>query len=246
MSIADSIRAHLPYTGRAPLPAGLKRAYRRWLVDEYHKYYYCSGAWQKTSWLGVPAKQCAEDLIVLQQIVWDTRPDLIVETGTFNGGTALFFATVFDAIGEGEVLTIDIDHSRVEERVREHTRVALLTADSTAPQTREEVGRRAEGRRVMLYLDADHSEQAVLTELRTYADLVSPGCYAVVADSNLNGHPVPWDATHGPWGEVPRAEANGPYEAIEAFLRERTDFEADASREYQLLTFNPGGFLRCR
>jgi cephalosporin hydroxylase len=89
----------------------------------------------------------------------------------------------------------------------------------------------------MLYLDADHKREAVIAELRAFADLVSPGCYAVVGDSNLNGHPVPWLFPNGP---------EGPYEAVEEFLRERSDFEVDLEREYQLVTFNPRGFLRRR
>jgi cephalosporin hydroxylase len=245
VALLDKIRSHLPYTGVAPAPAGVKRAYRRWLVDEYHKYYYCSGIWQRTSWLGVEAKQCPEDLIVLQQVIWDTKPELVVETGTWNGGTAYFFATLFDQIGEGEILTIDVDHSRLDPKAAAHPRVTTHTADSQTEETRDLAAARAAGKRTMVYLDADHSEQGVLNELRLYAALVTPGCYLVVADSNLNGHPVPWDATVGPWGvNVDRDGANGPYEAIERFLRERDDFVVDRDREYQLLTFNPSGYLK--
>ncbi len=89
----------------------------------------------------------------------------------------------------------------------------------------------------MIYLDADHSRRAVLAELRSYADLVADGCYAVVADSNINGHPVTRPADDGD---------GGPYEAIEQFVKERDDFEIDTSREHQLITFNPHGYLRRR
>jgi cephalosporin hydroxylase len=244
VAILDKIRSRLPYTGTAPAPAVLKQAYRRWLVDEYHKYYYCSGRWQRTSWLGVDAKQCAEDLIVLQQVIWDTKPDLVIETGTFNGGTAYFFGTLFDQIGAGEILTIDIDHSRLDPKAVAHPRVTAHLADSQTEETRDFAAARAEGKRTMVYLGADHSEAGVYRELQLYADLVTPGCYLVVADSNLNGHPVPWDATDGPWGTVAKEQANGPYEAIQRFLADRDDFVVDRDREYQLLTFNPSGYLK--
>lgn len=89
----------------------------------------------------------------------------------------------------------------------------------------------------MLYLDADHTSAAVLAELRNYADLVAPGCYSVVADSIMGGHPVPWPHS----GET----YSGPWDAVVELLRDRDDFEVDEDREHHLLTFNPRGFL-CR
>lgn len=214
----------------------MKRAGHRWLVNEFQTYYYYYAApWKRTTWLGVPVLQYPSDLIVLQEVIWDTRPELIIESGTAYGGTALFFATILDGIGSGEVLTLDIDHSRVKPRSRSHSRVRLLTADSTKPESSEEVRRRAEGYRTMIFLDADHRREAVLTELRAYADLVTPGCYAVVADSAINNHPLPWLSGGG---------YEGPFEAIQDFLAERNDFEVDGSREYQVLTLFPSGFLR--
>jgi cephalosporin hydroxylase len=224
-----------PGTGRLPLPPALKQALRRQLVEEFHKYYYVAGPWKQSTWLGVPVLQYPGDLVVLQEIVWETRPELVVETGTLHGGTARFFASLFDLIGEGEVISIDIDHSRVRTEVREHQRVTLITGDSTAAETTRRVLELARGRRAMVYLDADHRREAVRAELAAYAGLVAPGCYAVVADSNLNGHPVPW---------LDRRRRDGPYEAVAEFLAERHDFVVDPDREYQLVTFNPHGFLR--
>lgn len=234
MPLKESVKRLLPYSqdGGPPLPEGVKRVYRRTLINEYHRYYYTAGVWQHTSWLGVPIYQCTEDLIVMQQILWDTKPELVIETGTLFGGTSLFIATVFDAMGEGEILTVDIDHSKVDERTRSHPRVTMIEADSTIAATQERVREHAEGKRTMLYLDADHTAPAVLAELRAYGDLVTPGCYIVAADSNLNGHPVPWPM-----------ETGGPHEAVQTFLAERDDFVVDKGREYQLLTFNPDGFL---
>src|SRR5215208_3931353 len=142
MDVFDKIRSRLPYTGNAPAPVALKRAYRKW--------YYCSGIWQRTSWLGVEAKQCPEDLIVLQQVIWDTRPEIVVETGTWNGGTAYFFATLFDQLGTGEILTIDVDHSRLDPKAVAHPRVTAHLADSQTEQTRDLAAERARGKRTMV------------------------------------------------------------------------------------------------
>jgi cephalosporin hydroxylase len=222
---------------RRLIPRQVKRLLERRLIDEFHRYYYLTEPWKRTSWMGVPTQQYPGDMVVFQQIIWDTRPELIVETGTLEGGSALYFASLFDLLGQGEVLSIDIDHSKTASATREHPRVTLLTADSTAETTRAEVRRRCEGRRVMLHLDADHRREAVLAELLAYADLVREGCYAVVADTNIYGHPVNFS-----YGD----SDGGPYEAVSEFLRGRNDFEIDHSREYQLVTFAPNGFLRRR
>lgn len=237
-SLAGRLSMLRPSGGAFPLPGALKAAYRRRLVEEFHRYYYMSGPWQRTTWLGVQAKQCPMDIVVLQEIVWETRPDLVLELGTMFGGTARLFASVFDALGHGEVLCVDIDVSPAQPEVREHPRVALIEGDTRSADIREEVYRRAEGKRVMLYHDADHTRAGVLGDLRAYADLVTPGCYAVVADSNLNGHPLKWQS----WLWDPGT--HGPFEAVQDFLGERDDFEIDRSREHHLLTFNPSGYLR--
>src|SRR4051794_18521095 len=101
---------------RLPLPREARRPMTRWLVDSFHRYYYRRGAYKQTTWLGVPTLQYPGDLVVLQQIIWETRPELVVETGTFRGGTALYFASLFDLLGAGEVVTVDIDDSNVDER----------------------------------------------------------------------------------------------------------------------------------
>jgi cephalosporin hydroxylase len=234
VDVTDRIRRYQPHVGRFVGPR-LRERYRRWLVDEFATYYYNLGPWQRTTWLGVPLKQAPGDIVVFQQIVWDTRPTLVVETGTFFGGSALFWAHLFDHLGEGKVVSVDIDHSPVHESVRRHPRIELVTGDSTAEEIQALVRQRAQGERAMLYLDADHNKRAVVAELRSFADLVSPGCYAVVADSIMGGHPAPWP--------YPGQRYLGPYEAVEEFLQERDDFRVDESREYHLITFNPHGYL---
>jgi len=193
-------------------------------------YYYApERTWRNTWWMGRQVEKTPLDLWIYQEILHETRPQVLVECGTNLGGSAAYFASLFDLMGDGRVISIDV---RSRERPA-HPRIRYLEGSSTAPAVVEQVRALLRpGERVMVVLDSDHSERHVLQELRTYAPLVSVGQYLVVEDTNLNGHPVA--PSHGP----------GPMEAVRRFLRESRDFEADGGREKFLMTFNPGGYLR--
>jgi cephalosporin hydroxylase len=204
------------------------------LVDRFHSLYYARRAqtWGETYWLGHHVLKCPLDLWVYQEILFEIRPDLIVETGTYRGGSALFLASMCDLLGRGEVVTIDSAKQKGRPR---HKRITYFTGSSTSEAILRKVRRRARGKkRVMVILDSGHGEEHVLAELRAYARLVTPGRSLIVEDTNLNGHPVEGD--HGP----------GPAEAVVAFLAENGGFVRDERREKFLLTFNPGGYLRRR
>lgn len=189
----------------------------------------------KTRWLGVPVLKLPSDLWMYQELIWDTRPDLIVETGTDNGGSALFFASLFDLMGtDGRVITVDI--TRHPDGYPEHPRIEFITRSSTIPGTLATIQSRIRPTdRVMVVLDSDHSEGHVRKELDLYSPLVSPGCYLVVEDTDVNGHPV--FRTHGP----------GPMEALVGFLASAAghNFESDLTKDEKFgLTFHPRGWLR--
>ena len=161
-----------------------------------------------------------------------TRPDLIVETGTYLGGSAFYLAGICDLLGHGKIVTVDISAPPGRPR---HRRITYLQGSSTDPGIVDRVARSARrANRVMVVLDSNHSRDHVLRELEVYGPLVTPGCYLVVEDTNVNGNPVLPD--HGP----------GPMEAVEEFLATTDGFEVDRSRENRLLTFNPSGYLRRR
>jgi cephalosporin hydroxylase len=187
-----------------------------------------------TRWLGVPIVKAPTDIFVIQEIVTETRPELIVESGAFAGGSALFCASLLELLGvDGKVVAIDIDLRAVPEAVREHPRIELVEASSTDPALVSRLKAEAEGKRVMVDLDSDHSAAHVLEELRALAPLVTPGCYLIVEDGWLGGHPV--RPEHGP----------GPSEALTEWLAEGPHpFEVDRWRERLLLTMNPRGYLR--
>jgi cephalosporin hydroxylase len=200
------------------------------VTEAFHRLYYDTAVWKDTYWLGVPTQKCPLDLWIYQEILYEQRPDLIIETGTAHGGSALYMACLCDQLGRGEIVTVDI--YPIDGRPT-HERISYLTGSSTAPEVVAEVERLAEGReRVLVILDSDHARDHVLEELRIYGSLVSPDSYFVVEDTNVNGHPV--FAEHGP----------GPMEAVDEFLAENDEFEIDLAREKFFLTFNPRGFLR--
>src|SRR5262245_60712860 len=132
------------------------------IISRFHELYYVSGllggTWRQTHWMGVPILKCPLDLWVYQQLRCEPRPDLIIECGTFEGGSALFLAQLCDLLGQGDVLTIDIE----KRRQLEHRHITQRIASSTAPATVEEARRRAEGcSTVLVILDSDHRAEHV-------------------------------------------------------------------------------------
>jgi cephalosporin hydroxylase len=191
--------------------------------------------WRMNRFLGVQTWQNPFDVWITLEIIHEVKPDVIIETGTFKGGSAALWAMFLEHVNpEGRVITIDIKNMSAKARRLpiSRRRVDYLIGGSTDAEIIEEVRRRVAGKRVLVILDSLHDKQHVLDELRAYAPLVRQGSYIVVQDTSLNGHPV--GLAHGP----------GPYEAVEAFLAETDDFVADRSRERLLMTGNPMGFLQ--
>ena len=201
------------------------------IVDEFHKLYYESpDTWRKTFWLGIPAQKCPLDLWIYQEIIFEVKPDVIIECGTFAGGSALFLASVCDAVKRGTIITIDVEDREGKPR---HKRIKYLLGSSTSKEIVDKVRRSTRNRHsVMVILDSDHSKDHVLKEMRIYSTFVTKGSYLIVEDTNINGHPVFPD--FGP----------GPMEAVQQFLSENKVFVVDRSRAKFYMSFNPNGWLR--
>jgi cephalosporin hydroxylase len=207
----------------------LERGLRNAALSRAHDAFYESDAWTQTWWLGAQALKNPLDLWVYQEIVFETRPELIVETGTYRGGSALYLASICDLLDSGEILSIDIEPMRDD--YPQHRRVTYLAGrSSTDPEVLAEVRGRADGRRTLVILDSDHSQAHVEAELEAYAPLVPVGCYLIVEDSNI--------------GRIRKDLLPGPMQAVEAFLAKTGEFEVDREREKFLITFNPHGYLR--
>jgi cephalosporin hydroxylase len=198
-------------------------------VSRAHDVFYGSNAWTNAAWLGAQALKNPLDLWVYQEILFETRPELIVETGTYRGGSALYLASLCDLLDHGQVISIDIEPLR--EDYPRHPRITYLAGrSSTDPQVLAEVRSRADGRPLLVVLDSDHSQGHVEAELEAYAPLVPVGCYVIVEDSNI--------------GQIRKDLMPGPLQAVETFLAGNDEFEIDREREKFLITFNPSGYLR--
>ena len=181
-------------------------------------------------WFGVPILKNPMDLLIYQEILNELKPDVVVESGTYKGGSALFLAHMMDLIGNGRVVTIDIEE---HPELPKHDRITYLLGSSTDPGIVQQVrGAIRPGESVMVLLDSDHSMNHVLNELRLYHELVTPGSYLVVEDTHLGGHPV-----------LPK-KGPGPMEAAVQFLTENSNFVVDSAREKLIVTFNRHGYLR--
>ena len=190
---------------------------------------YLSDAWTETSWLGAQALKNPLVLWVYQEIMVETRPELIVETGTYRGGSAFYLASICDLVGVGEVVSIDVEP--VRDAYPAHPRITYLGGrSSTDPDVVSTVRERSAGKRTLVVLDSDHSQAHVEAELAAYAPLVAVGGYVIVEDSNI--------------GQIRKDLLPGPLEAIEAFLARTDAFEIDRAREKFLITQNPSGYLR--
>lgn len=202
-------------------------------IAAFHRVFYASKQTHGMTYFeGVPLLKNPMDLWVYQDILWDLRPTLIIETGTAYGGSALYFARQFDKIGQGHVISIDISPS---ETLPAHDRVTYITGSSIDPQIVEAVYTCALTHpRVMVVLDSDHSAAHVAAELDAYAPMVSPLQFLVVEDTNINGRPVPIDWKGGP----------GPGPAVDAWMPRHPEFAPDVLAERYLLSHHPGGWLR--
>lgn len=199
---------------------------RRWLIR-----YQTDLMFDKVKWMGVPAWKNVLDAWVYQQIIYEVRPEIIIEIGNANGGSTLYLANILDLIGAGAVIAVDIDHSKFKVQ---HPRISLVTGDSASAQTLAEVESIAQGRTGLVIHDGDHSREHVLADLRAYARYVSAGSYFIVEDTIS-------DLFRSGDG---LGNVNGPLRAVERFVREDARFAVDLEQEFFLLTFNPKGFLK--
>ena len=197
------------------------------------------------SWMGRPIIQFPQDMIAMQEIIWEVKPDLIVETGIAHGGSLIYYASLLELLGgTGHVLGIDIDireHNRVEiEKHPMFKRITMFEGSSIAAQTVEKVlGFAGKYKTIMVVLDSNHTHDHVLEELRLYSSLVTPGSYCVVFDTIVEDMPT------GSFPDRPWGKGNNPKTAIWEFLKDNSDFEIDKTIQDKLLiTVAPDGYLK--
>jgi cephalosporin hydroxylase len=202
----------------------------------YHLWYYNNQIQHKIRWGGVPTFKSPSDMWNYQEIIFDLKPSLVIEFGTFNGGATLFFAQILRSLGQkSKVLSVDINHKVVYEVVKQDPMIELMESSSAAPEVADRITalRAAYPGPVFAILDSDHTKQHVLKEMLLLRPLLHTGDRLIVEDSNINGHPVLPE-----WGE-------GPYEAMTEYLAQYPeDYDRDLDREAKFgFTFATDGFL---
>lgn len=230
-------RHHIAALGR---DADLRARSVDWIAGvSRHRYSY------HFTWMGLPIIQFPQDIVAMQELIWRIRPDLIVETGIARGGSLVFYASMLELLGAGEVLGIDID-IRAENRaaIEAHAmapRIRMIEGSSTdAAVVRQVRAAAADKERVLVVLDANHTHAHVLAELELYSPLVRPGSYVVVFDTIVEDLPPDFFPDR-PWGP-----GDNPATAVRDFLAGNDRFVADAELDAKLLiSVAPGGYLRC-
>lgn len=191
-----------------------------------------TGNFQRTKWLGKPIMQNILDLWVIQETICELQPKLIIECGTNQGGSAYFYANLFDLMGDGKVITIDVEKMHDLTHPRIEFIIGSSISDCVISNVREAVS--SVHGTVMVILDSDHSANHVSKELELYAPFVTPNSFVLVQDGIMDTLPV-LKGTYPP----------GPISAIRDFLERHPEFEVDAERSQRfLISHHPEGWLR--
>ena len=203
-----------------------------------------SGYSYNFTWMGRPIIQYPQDMIAMQEIIWSVKPDIIVETGIAHGGSLIFYASILELIGKGEVLGIDIDireHNRVEiEKHPMYKRIKMIQGSAISQDIIEQVKSHVAGKKtVMVCLDSNHTHDHVLQELKSYSPFVTVGSYLIAFDTIVEDLPANL-YTDRPW-----SVGDNPKTAVFEFLKTDDNFKIDKSIDYKLMvSVAPDGYLK--
>lgn len=213
---------------------------RKW-VEKIQPYNYC----HSFTWMGQTIIQAPQDIMAMQEIIWQVKPDLIIETGIARGGSLVFYSSMLELLGgDGIILGIDIDirkHNRESLEVHPmYKRIRMLEGSSIDEKITEQVRKNAQSKkRIVVCLDSNHTHNHVLRELELYAPLVSVGSYCVVFDTGVEYLPDELTANR-PWGK-----GNNPLTAVRSYLKQNSNFIIDKVIEKKLLiTAATDGYLK--
>ncbi len=211
------------------------RCFRAPLVRRFNKLYFMlsRNTFDRTYFMGKHVIKFPTDLWTYQEIIYECKPDVIVETGVFLGGSTFYFAKLCELFGRGRVIAVESAIEHVDPEVLALPNVKLIQGSSRDPQVLEQVRSMIRpGERVMVVLDADHTPAHVYPEMKLFSTLVTEGQYLVVEDGIIDHvYPALW-------------RRRGPLRAIRRFLAESPDFQVDSYRTRFLLTHSPSGYLR--
>jgi cephalosporin hydroxylase len=218
----------------------LKKMSLEWMLkaDKY-KYTY------NFRWLGRPIIKFPNDIVIMQEIIWDVKPDLIIETGIAHGGSIIFSASILELLGgNGQLVAVDVDirpHNRKEiEHHPMYKRITIFEGDSTSPEIVAKIRDIAQTKsKVMVFLDSLHTHEHVLKEMDLYGPMVSVGSYLVLPDTFIEFFPKGYYANR-PWDV-----GNNPFTALQEFMARNDDFIIDRERSAKLMiTEGFDGYLK--
>lgn len=181
-------------------------------------------------YFGIKTMKNPMDFWVYREIIFDQKPDVIIEIGNFNGGSTLAFAHILDILGHGRIIAMDIDHSQIPESVRGHPRITLIEGDACKNLDKVEELVTPENN-ILVFEDSAHTYQNTLNVLNKFSQFIKPGGYIIIEDSICH---------HG----LDEGPNPGPYEAIEEFVANDSQFFSDRTKEDFGITWNPKGFVR--
>lgn len=196
------------------------------------------------TWMGRPIIQYPEDMIAMQEIIYEVKPDLIIETGIAHGGSIVYYASLLELIGKGEVLGIDIDiRAHNKEKIEAHPmykRISMIEGSSISREVINEVKEFIRSKdKILVCLDSNHTHDHVLKELQIYSRFVTKGSYLVVFDTVIEDVPNEF-IQNRPWDKD-----NNPKTAVKEFLKTNDNFSIDKSIQNKIvITVAPDGYLR--
>ncbi|MDO8623486.1 MAG: CmcI family methyltransferase [archaeon] len=231
-----SLTEHVKRKKDKDIPS-LERAADEW-IDLSMK----NGLPYEVEWLGVPVIQTPQDMILMQELIFRTQPDVVVDLGIGHGGSCIFYSSILELLGKGKVIGVDVDIREHNRKVLEahplYHRIELIQGSSISLETVAEVEKRIPSEsKVVVCLDSNHTKNHVLNELKLYEKFVDVGSYMVVFDLF-----TPGIAKKGYFGEIYRN--NGPREALDEFLNENHDFEIDKEYNKLFISYCIDGFLK--
>ncbi len=241
MSFEKEVQERIDAIGRNEALKDSAHAFMKASVDPKYSYNFF--------WLGRPIIQYPQDMVAMQELLWEVKPDLIIETGIAHGGSLIFYASILELIAtctghEGEVLGIDIDiRPHNKNAIEEHPmykRISMIQGSSIAPEIIAQVKEKAKGKkRILVCLDSNHTHEHVLAELEAYAQLTSIGSYCVVFDTLIE------DMGGGAYPDRPWGPGNNPKTAVWEYLKTHPEFEINKSIDHKLLiSVAPDGYLK--
>lgn len=241
MSFEKEVQERIDAIGQNEVLKSSAHAFMKESVDPKYSYNF--------SWLGRPIIQYPQDMVAMQELLWEVKPDLIIETGIAHGGSLIFYASILELIAtctghEGKVLGIDIDirpHNR--KAIEDHPmfkRINMIQGSSIAPEIVDQVLEKAKGaKKILVCLDSNHTHDHALAELEAYAHLTSVGSYCVVFDTLIE------DMGQGAYPDRSWGPGNNPKTAVWEYLKTHSEFEIDKSIDNKLLiSVAPDGYLK--